>query len=85
MIYLDMASFPLPKVVRDVAVDYEPDWRRLYSPAVDAEARDILFLLVHNKLPVSERLFRVGLRQDPYCQHCVGAEIADLEHLFCSC
>ena len=52
---------------------------------VDAEARDILFLLVHNKLPVPERLFRVGLRQDPYCQHCVRAEIADLEHFFCSC
>ena len=45
----------------------------------------IFFLLVHNKLPVPERLFRIGLRQDPFCQYCAGAEIADLEHFFFSC
>ena len=69
MIYLDMASFPLPKVVRDAAVDYGPVWRRIHSPVVHAEARDLLYLLVHNKLPVPERLFIIGLRLDPYCQY----------------
>ena len=37
------------------------------------------------KLPVPERKFRVGLLKDPYCQKCVEAEIADLEHYFCCC
>ena len=85
MIYMDLASFPLPKVVREAVVCYEPVWKRLHSSVVHAGARDILFLLIHNKLPVQERLFRIGLKQDPYCQYCVGAEIADLEHFFCSC
>ena len=40
---------------------------------------------MHNKLPVPERLFRIGLRQGPYCQYCIGAEVADVEHFFCSC
>ena len=40
---------------------------------------------LQNKLPVIERLFRIRVRNDPYCQTCVGAEIADIEHFFCSC
>ena len=44
-----------------------------------------MFLLLHDKLPVTERLFRIRLRNDPYCQSCIGAEIADAEHFFCSC
>ena len=25
------------------------------------------------------------MREDPYCQYCPGAEIADVEHVFCTC
>ena len=85
MIYSDLASFPSPKIVRESQLDYEPVWKRLYGNVVDGNARDTLFLLVHNKLPVPERLFRIGLRQDPYCKCCVSAEICDVEHFFCSC
>ena len=52
---------------------------------IDNEARDIMFLLIHNKLPVPERLFRIGVRSDPYCSHCPDAVIADNEHFFCIC
>ena len=44
-----------------------------------------MFLLLHNKLPVIERLFRIGVKLDPYCSHCPGAEIADIVHFFCTC
>ena len=44
-----------------------------------------MYLLLHNKLPVPERLFRIRLRNDPYCQTCIGAEVADVEHFFCVC
>ena len=40
---------------------------------------------MHNKLPVKERLFRVGLSNDPYCNFCPSAEICDVEHFFCAC
>ena len=85
MIYRDLASFAIPKVVREAVVDYKLVWRRLQSCVLHPEARDVLFLLIHNKLPVPERLFRISVRQDPYCLHCPGAEIADVEHFFCSC
>ena len=52
---------------------------------MEPRARDALFLLIYNKLPVLERLFRIRLRNDPYCLTCEGAEIADAEHFFCSC
>ena len=44
-----------------------------------------MFLLIHNKLPVSERMFRIGVKVDPYCSHCPGAEVDDVEHFFCYC
>ena len=65
--------------------DYRAAWRRLHSPVVDCKARDVLFLLLHNKLPVKERLFRIGLRHDPYCLKCAGAVVSDIVHFFCSC
>ena len=61
MIYRDMATFATPKVVREAVVDYKLVWKRLHSGAVNPEGRDVLFLLVHNKLPVPERLFRIGV------------------------
>ena len=65
--------------------DYSRVWGRLHNPVVDYRARDVMFLLLHNKLPVQERLFRIRLRADPYCLYCVGAEIGDAVHFFCTC
>ena len=79
------SSFPPPKVVMNSNRDYSTAWRRLHSNVVDGKARDILFLLLHNKLPVKERLFRIGMKNDPYCLKCVGAEVHDIVHYFCSC
>ena len=52
---------------------------------VDIKSRDVMFLLLHNKLPVKERLFRIRLKPDPYCLRCVQAEICDIVHFFCGC
>ena len=85
-IYREYAKhFPVPKVEIEAGVSFKTVWRRLASPVLSVVARDVLFLLLHNKLPVRERLFRIGLAVDPYCQSCPGAVICDLEHFFCSC
>ena len=78
-------NFPLSKVEREAMVEYKNIWRRLGSRVLTAEARDSLFLLIHNKLPVKERVFRIGLAVDPYCEFCPGGVICDVEHFFCSC
>ena len=55
IVYADMtSSFPPPKVVRESDLDYKVVWARLYSPVVEARARDTLYLVLHNKLPVLE-------------------------------
>ena len=70
-VYAEMtSSFPPPKVVMDSNRDYGTVWKRLHSTVVDDKARDVLFLLLHNKLPVKERLFRIGMKHDPYCLKC---------------
>ena len=58
-------NFPTSKVERESGVEYRNVWRRLGSPVLTAEARDTLFLLIHNKLPVKERLFMIGLAVYP--------------------
>ena len=86
MVYREMtSSLPPPKVVMESDLDYKLTWYRLHSPVVDARARDVMYLLIHNKLPVQERLFRIRLKNDPYCRTCDGAEIADVEHFFSQC
>ena len=85
VIYKDLASFPTPKVELDANCDFKENWKRLQCLVIDSEARDIMFLLIHNKLPVPERLFRIGVRVDPYCPYCPDAMIADIEHFFCNC
>ena len=86
VVYSEMtSSFPPPKVVRESDRNYGPVWSRLHGPVVEFKARDVMFLLLHNKLPVRERLFRIRLKPDPYCLCCDGAQVADVEHFFCSC
>ena len=72
-------------MVRESSLEYGIVWARLHGPVVCARSRDVMYLLLHNKLPVPERLFRIRLRNDPYCQTCIGAEVADVEHFFCVC
>ena len=86
-IYSHLAEFPVPKIVREAPRDrkYKPVWKLLHSRYVSSLERDLLFLIIHNKLPVIEKLFRIGPRNDPYCIQCPGALFSDVEHFFCQC
>ena len=88
MIYMDHSKhFPVVRIqlLAGISLDYSLTWKRINSPVLTATVKDVSFLLVHNKLPVFERLFRVGITNDPYCTYCPGAIIDDTEHYFCSC
>ena len=86
MLYKDKASsFPIPKIELDIGYSYRNAWFFLNLPVFSSSDRDILYLVVHNKLPVRERLFRIGLNNDPYCDICCHAPICDTVHFFCSC
>ena len=86
-IYLEYAkSFSMCKVEAESGISYSEVWRLLHLPILSNVVQDICFLAIHNKLPVRERMFRVGVTNDPYCQACTGAAIlCDIEHYFCSC
>ena len=80
-----MSEHPSPKIVRESRKDYRKVWERLHSSFVDSKAKDILLLLIHNKLQVPERLFHIKLKPDPYCEFCDEAVVSDVVHFFCSC
>ena len=86
-IYSHLLNLPLPKIVREAPPDkdFKPVWQRLFRPFLTAEEREIQYLLIHGKLPVPEWLFRIGMKNDPYCSSCPGAVIGDIEHFFSAC
>ena len=85
-IYFEYAkAFSTPKVEIDAGVCYKKVWSRLNSPLLAASVREILFLLLHNKLQVKERMFRIGKADNPFCNDCPGRVVCDVRHFFCSC
>ena len=81
-------AFPVPKVEIESGISYKRVWRCLSNPCLTSGSRETLYLLIHNKLPVKERIFRIRLATDPYCEYCfdmTGAEICDVDHFFCAC
>ena len=80
-------GFPEVKVQLDAgtALNYGTTWARINSSVLRFPVRDVCFMLVHNKLTTNERLFRIGMRNDPYCVYCPAASICDIQHFFCTC
>ena len=86
MIYNGFAqNFTKTKVEREAPQPMCLAWSRLQSLEVNRRVQETNFLLVHNKLPVKERLFRIGLARDPYCDLCDVAVIQDTLHYFTQC
>lgn len=80
-----LKSLPVTKVEQKAGRSYKAAWERAASPVITACPRDVIYLLLHNNLPIRERMFRIGLATDPYCDSCFSAEICDIEHFFCAC
>ena len=78
-------SLPDPKIEVEAGSSMSLVWKRLSSLSLSADVKEILFLLVHNKLPTKERLFRIKTVQDPFCDRCDKHAIGNREHYFCSC
>ena len=83
------ACLPAPKVENDSGLSMSQVWKRLGNCSLSYEMHEILFLLIHRKLLVKERLFRINLADDPYCESCslqlqMFVE-CDFEHFFCIC
>ena len=88
MIYTaESKNFPIPKVEQDSGeeINYKLVCKTISSSLLHSSEKDIAFLLVHNKLPTKERIFRVGLAVNPYCPICPSALECDSHHIFCSC
>ena len=86
VIYLNhVKTFPKCKAELESGSSFERVWKLINLPVLSSSVRDTSYLLLHNKLPVIERLFRISINNDPYCLHCKDAVVCDLEHYFCSC
>ena len=81
-------NLPPCKIELDLGISLQNVWNRLSSPSLDSVTRERMYFLIHNKLPVRERLFRFHSVNDPYCLACfdlTGAEIHNRQHFFCTC
>ena len=83
-----ISGFPQTKVEDDIGRSLSEVWRKIWQPCITSSTREILYLSMHHKIPSRERLFRIGLANDPYCVFCFensGALTCDREHMFCTC
>ena len=65
-LYLEHTKdFTMTKVETEAGFSYDKIWQLINIPVLTPGVRDIAFLTIHNKLPVRERLFRVGIVPDP--------------------
>ena len=78
-------SLPSPRVEIVTGRSFKISWLRITLPILEPKLRDISYMLLHNKLPVKERLFRVGMSTDSFCSLCPGSHIGDVQHFFVSC
>ena len=86
MIYQSFAQhFLRTKIERDASSDMSSVWSRLILLNYNRAVQEVSYLLVHNKLPVQERLFRIQLAKDPYCLACASASFEDIIHFFTLC
>ena len=84
-----VSSLPASKVESESSCSLSLVWARIANITLTNEMHEILFLLIHKKLPVQERLFRINMVQHPYCNYCVENfqtnMICDYKHYFCDC
>ena len=77
-----------PKVERDTGISFALSWKNLQDDNLHSSQRELIYLLIHDKLPVKERLFRIGQEVDPYCVYCLQLNVAamcNIDHFFCNC
>ena len=85
IIYRHLLVLREPKVVSDhINIDFSKTWKCLHDHT-PSDNRDLMLRLIHDKIPVPERLCRVGVRANSSCDFCPGQKVADTVHFFCSC
>ena len=90
LIYRKHPNWLIPvKIERDIGISLDNSWANLNKIPYGSRRHEITYLLVHNKLPTKERLFHIGIEQEPYCSYCLDelgmAMVSDLQHFFCCC
>ena len=77
------STFPPPKVVFKIDVNWSQVWSRLQNPVLDVMGKEILFLLVHNIIANKDRVHKFHMIASPNCSTC--GVLQDNVHLFCEC
>lgn len=84
-IYEDFTSTTLPPKVEDqFDFKWELVWQRLNLGSVSSDAKDILFMVIHDIYPNKYRLFRMSKHPSGCCPNCRG-KVQNNKHLFTEC
>ena len=85
-IYLCLNSTPCPpKVENNFERNWDQIWSNLNHAAISCDARNVMFLIVHNIFPNKQRLNRLnGLHPSGFCNICEYVT-EDNIHLFTTC
>jgi hypothetical protein len=71
--------------LKNKSVDYVDLWKRFYATSLSPEAKETWFKIIHDILPVKERLFRFHITSDPMCAVCTEGRTESVGHLLLEC
>ena len=67
-------------------IDWPQVWSNARHPSFDSEMSSLSFMILHDLLPVEERLSRILKNQSPFCKYsCSGSPISDQFHVSFNC
>ena len=83
-IYKDYTTdFPPPKIMEKYELPWDIVFARLWDNVLEPPIQSLMFLLVHNILPIRTRLHRMNMTNNDKCL--TDGLIEDVEHVFCHC
>ena len=84
MIYKEYTeALPIPKIMDKYDLPWGIVFQRMWYPVLEPPVQSLMFLLVHNILPVRSRLRRLNMVDSDKCL--LDDFVADVEHVFCHC
>jgi hypothetical protein len=71
--------------LKNKSVDYVDLWKRFCATSSSPEAKETWFKIIHDILPVKERLSRFHITPDPMCAVCTEGKTESIGHLLLEC
>ena len=77
------SALPTPKIMDKYQLPWNIVFKRLWDTVLEPPVQSLMFLMIHNVLPIRTRLLRLNMVNTDKCKE--DGLLEDVEHVFCHC